>query len=306
VKFPDDYIYPNFGGGSGSSGGGGSSGAVSYPAYLETVHSAWIDATGTVALTQSLAATMNTGFGNSPWLGLAAYDPDADIAAYDAVLTAFKAILAGISETADWATMYAQAKTTINNAVDIAADVAAFSSLIDDEITTKVLPRFRRGMQDINAVVSSAFPIGEAIIEAFRDRDVAKYSTGIMVRNYDLLMTGTEQMIKLMLQRVSWEEGYAKIFIEGKRIKIVAKKEQTDQDAKLDEEDALWDIEMFQYGGNLLAAIGGGVSAPNTKKPSQAQSMIGGALSGATAGAMVGGAPGAVIGGILGMASSFL
>jgi hypothetical protein len=129
-----------------------------------------------------------------------------------------------------------------------------------------------------------------------------------MVRNYDLLMTGTEQMIKLMLQRVSWEEGYAKIFIEGKRIKIVAKKEQTDQDAKLDEEDALWDIEMFQYGGNLLAAIGGGVSAPNTKQggPSQGMSMIGGALSGAVAGGTVAGPWGAALGGVLGAASSFL
>jgi hypothetical protein len=296
------------GGNGGSSGGGGSSGAVSYPAYLETVHSEWINDAGADILTQSLADTMNSAFGNSPWTGLTAYDPSADITAYDTVMTAYKVILAGIIDTTDWSDLYTHAKNTIDNAVDITADVTAFSDILDDEITTKTLPRFKRGMQDINAVVSSAFVIGEAIIEGFRDRDVAKYTSALMLNNHSLIMTGTEQMMRLMLQRIGWEENYVKMYIEGKRIKIVAKKEQTDQDAKIDEEDALWDMEVFQYGGNLLAAIGGGVSTPNTKQPSRSQSMLGGALSGAAAGAMIsGGNPiGAIAGGVLGAASSFL
>ncbi len=301
----------------GSSGGGGSSGKVSHSAYLETVHKDWLDKTGTDTIEKSMTEVMDSALGNSPWTGKTAYDPDADISAYEAVIAAFKTILSGISDTDDWETIYNKASSTITPVTEatIAADISAFANQLDDEITTKVLPRFRRGMQDINAVVSSAFVIGESVIEAFRDRDVAKFSSGLRIaleaKNSELMISGTDQMLRLMLQRLGLEETYMKVFVEGQRIKIVAKKEENDQNAKFDEEDALWDLGVFQYGANLLAGIQGGTTAPDTKKPSQWQSAIGGALTGATAGYNVGsssgnGGWGAVIGGILGGASSFL
>lgn len=295
------------------SSGGGSSGAVSHSLYLEQVHGDWLWNGGTDLLSQSMADTMETAFGNSPWTGLTAYDPDADIAAFLAVMAAYKAILADLDDTDDWETAYDKAANIIVPVSDayITADVAAFGDQLDDEITTKVLPRFRRGMQDINAVVSSAFPVGEAIIEAFRDRDVAKHSSGIRIalasENSRIIMSGTEQILKLMSNRIGLEQDYMKTYIESMRIKIVAKKEQTDQDAKIDEEDALWDLEVFQYGANLLAGIQGGTaSGGKEKKPSTFQSVLGGALTGAAAGAMVGNVPGAIIGGVLGAASGLL
>ena len=97
------------------------------------------------------------------------------------------------------------------------------------------------------------------------------------------------------------------MLIEANRMKIVALKEQTDTDLKYDEADATWDLEVFQYGCNVLASIGGGVASPKgSKQPSTSQSMIGGALSGAAAGGMIGGLPGALIGGVLGAAGGLL
>lgn len=302
-------------------GGGGSSGHVSHSAYLEAVHGDWLNATGVDLIEKSVTEVMDSALGSSPWTALTAYNPDADIAAYAAVIAAFKAILSGMSDTADWAALYAQADASITGVTDaeIAADVDAFADQLDDEILTKVLPRFRRGMQDINAVVSSAFPIGEAIIEGFRDRDVAKYSSAIrlamMGKKSDLLISGTGQMLQLMLQRIGWEGDYAKMFTEAMRIKIVAKKEQTDQDATIDEADAKWDLEVFQYGANVLAAIGGGTAMSTSKGASKAQSAIGGALTGAAAGMLLGTNPAVAaatgglsipIGAVLGMASGLL
>lgn len=295
----------NMGGSSG--GGGGTSGKTDYPDYMKDFQGDMLNQTGTDLVTMSVIDAMNAGFGNSPYTGVNAYDPAADTTAYTTVLTAFKAMLAGISDTGDWADFYAQARTTIDNAVDLAADIAAYADQIDDEITTKVLPRFRRGMQDINAVVSSAFPIGEAVIEGFRDREVAKYSSELRLKNADFIMAGTGQMLQLMMNRIGWEEAYAKTYIEAMRIKIVAHKEQADQDAKLDAEDALWDLELFKYGSNVLASIAGAVNQGTTSKgPSTMQSVIGGAMTGAAGGFMVGGVPGAVVGGVLGAASGLL
>lgn len=319
----------------GGSGGGGS-GKIGYPAYIETFHSHFIDNATVDALDNSVVDLMNAAWGNSPWTLLSAYDPDADITAWEAAITAFAAILAGITDTTDWAALHTQAEATVDDFTDvggiteavIVADVAALANQLDDEILTKVLPRFRRGMQDINAVVSSSFALGQAVIEGFRDRDVAKHNSAIRLsaaaKNADvdlknvelhnqvkqLRLGAVDQMLRLMLQRISWQDGYMRTVIEGKRIKIVAKKEQADIDAQIDERDASWDLSVIQYGNNTLAAPGGGVVKP--REPTQAQSAIGGAMSGAAAGAMVGSAVpgigtgvGALVGGLIGAASGF-
>ena len=310
----------------GGSSGGGSSGAVSHSAYLETIHGNWLDGGGVDTLTDSVTVVMEAALGASPWTTQAAYDPDVDLAANQTAITAFAAILAGMSDTVDWAALYTQAQTSIDGVTDaeIVADIAAFSDQLDDEITVKVLPRFRRGMQDINAVVSSAFVIGEAVIEGFRDRDVAKFSsaTRLQVANQrgQQYLEASKQMLQLMLQRISWEDAYTKTVIEANRIKIVAKGEENEVAMKIDEKDDLWDLEVFQYGSNLLAGISGGTGA-TVKGPSTAQSAIGGAMSGAAAAAMIGssmaaegavgmaavGGPGLLAAGaLLGAASAFL
>ena len=354
-----------------AKGGGGGSGAVSYPAYMQTIHSDWLDDTGTDTISVSMTAAMTTALATSPWATQAPYDPDADLTANQAIITAFTAILAGITDTTDWAALFTQAGTSVGAATaitvaDIAdsadvngiteavivADVDAFADQIDDEITTKVLPRFRSGMRDINAVVSSAFVLGASVIEGFRDREVAKHNSAIRlsaatkntevdlaneqlhldVRKANALkdlsvgeittktdaeyermyLGGTEQMLKLMLQRIAWQDGNVKTTIEANRIKIVAKSEENEVDMTIDKNDALWDLEVFKYGGNLLAGIGGG-AVGGASGPSTAQSAIGGAMSGAASGAMIGSvvpgvgtAVGAGVGAVLGIASAFL
>lgn len=310
-------------GGSGGGGGGGS-GAIDYPDYMEDIHFDWLNNSGADAITSSITDVMNSAIGSSPWAAQSAYDPDTDIADYVAELTAFGAILAGLNDTVDWAALYTQAETSVDptgiTEAGIVADVDAFADQIDDEIVSKVLPRFRRGMQDINAVVSSAFPIGESIIEGFRDREVAKHNSAIRlaamnveVQVEQLRLNASAQMMDLLLHRIDWHDGYMRAYIEAMRIKIVAKKEENEVDMKIDEADGLWDLEAFQYGANLLAGIGGGTMQPGGKEPSPMQSMLGGALSGAAAGAMIGaqtgmigGPAGAGIGALLGAASSFL
>jgi hypothetical protein len=285
---------------------------------------------------------------------------------------------------------------------NIVTDIDALSDQLDDEIDSKILPRYRRGMQNINAVVSSAYPIGEALLYAMKDRDVAKHGSGLRIdaakKNADirlanenlhlevrkanlakdievgisnllkeveidkanmnkdlelgkinigkdvdigkvnllkelqqgeinsktelsykqLYLSGVSQMLQIMMQRISWEESYMRTVVEANRIKIVAKREQNIQDAEIDARDALWDLEAFQYGSNLLAGIGGGTAVSSVKGPSTAQSAIGGALVGGSAGYMAANAGvlgpamaanpllGLGVGAALGIASAFL
>jgi hypothetical protein len=224
---------------------------------------------------------MNSALGNSPWTGVTAYNPDADIAAYEAVIADLGVLLGGLDEAVDWAALYAQAELTLNGVAEAAiiADAAAFASILDADLNVKILPRFRRGMQDINAVVSSAFVLGEAVIEGFRDRELAKYTSGLRLDSKARVLTATEMMVQMAGRRITWNEDYTKTFIEAQRIKLVAKKEETDRNAAIDDADAKWDLGVFQHGANLLAAIGGGTAIPYTPGTNATASTIGGALA---------------------------
>jgi len=372
-----------------SGGGGGSSGQVAYPAYLSGIQSDWLSkgdhmGVGVDEIEKSITAVMNSALGSSPWLGASAYDPSGPIASYEAAVDMFAAMLAGVDFPSLWESFFTTAKTVTGEPTDlviadiaaigdlvvtdaaditdaeIVLDVTAFANQLDDEILTKVLPRFRRGMQDINAVVSSSFAIGESNIEGFRDRDVSRHSSALRVtaalKNADIGMAnmgkdaqvgianlgkdseiaivnmkkdvqvgeintksmtdyvrlyfaGADILLKSTIQNIAFEESYARIMIEGNRIKIVALKEENDVNNTIGEEDALWDLGVFQAGANLLAGAGGGVAGSKTSnKPNVAMSVLGGAMSGAAAGAAIappyGAAVGAVLGAAMGLMSS--
>jgi len=287
----------------GNSGGGGGSGAVSYPAYMQNAHGDWLDDSGSDTLTESVTSVMEAAIGNSPWTGQAAYDPDTDITAMIAAGVDLQTLVTLLSSgtTLD---------TLISNILDdsrIDNAVAEFAADLDARLTSEVIPRFERGMQDINAVMSSAFVIGRALIEENHDRQVAKYSADLHMKAF------SDDAIRVIQLKLEYQKMASSVIAEIYRMKIVAKKEQTDTDMNIDDKDAKWDLEVFQYGANLLASIGGGTVNPSKPGPSQVQSAIGGGLSGAAAGAMAGSvipglgtAAGAIIGGVLGAASAFL
>ena len=258
-------------------GGGGGSGAVSYPAYMQTIHNDWLDNTGADTITDSVTDVMNTAFGNSPWTGQLAYNPDADVTAMLASANALQTLVTLLSTGTTLDTLISDVldDARIDDSVD------EYAADLDARLTSEIIPRFERGMQDINAVVSSAFVIGRALIEENQDRQVAKYSAELHMKSFG------DDAIKVIQLKLEYQRMVSHLIAEIYRIKIVAKKEENDVNMDIDDKDALWDLEVFKYGGNLLAAIGGGTVAQG-KGPSTVQSAIGGGLSGAAAGAMIG------------------
>lgn len=284
------YEFRFFKGGSGGGGGGGS-GAVSYPAYMQTIHNDWLDNTGVDTITSSMTDIMDAAQGNSPWTGQTAYDPDADVALMVASHGVFQALVTLLSTgtTLDTVVTNILSDTYVDDAVD------EYEADANARVTATILPRFQRGMQDINAVVSSAFVIGQANIEAEVARNVNRFSVELHLK------AASDDALRIVQLKLEYQRLATATLIEMYRIKIVAKKEENETEMRIDESDALWDLEIFQYGANLLGAIGGGVVNPQGKQPSTAQSMIGGAMSGAAAGAMIAGASQGAIAGPVGM-----
>lgn len=278
-------------------GGGSSSGSVDYPVYMKTIHGDWLDRAGasTVAAGESVNELIHAGVANSPFAGELAYDPDNDIAAFLAAMADYSTDVDAINPTVDWANYVDLAITKIGtdlySETEINAVTAAHGAILDDRLTTEVLPRFQAGMRDVNAVISSSFVVGQAVLEGFNTREVAEFDAKLRAQNYSeknrYIMQSVQDNMRMGELLLKSKDSYARALIEAYRIKAVLKKEELTEQLDIDVKDYKWGLELYQFGGNILSSISG--SAVSTKDGSSTSgSALGGALSGAAAGAIVG------------------
>jgi len=281
---------------------------VSYPAYMETIHSTWLNALNSV-ITSAVAS--------NPFTGLVGYDPATDVTAMGTAITAFQTIITSLDADNDYdlfsTSAAAQIEAVYSPADNIAARTAAHANFLDNEITTKVYPRFEAGMRDINAVMTSAFTIGRAIIELDRNDKVDKFQADMEFqaeqKRADLIQAATSEMIRMYLQKVEFGRVIAAMWIDELRLKIAANQDYLTETKAIAGDLGRWPLEAYKYGANMLAGIGGGTTGSVPVDGNKTARVIGSGLSGAAAGAMVGGAIGgnegagwgSIIGGLAGI-----
>ena len=289
----------------GGGKGGGSAGEIGFPAYMERIHQNWLD-DGADLMTVDMQVMMqaifdaDTPFDPTVW-GTA--NPAIVMGAGFQVLTPFQAVedLDALNLT----TLFTTSLATLDDTVARAAIVAAEAALLDARMTADILPGFQRAMRNDGAVLTTGFTIGEANIRAQDNLAVAKLDTEL----------------RLQSRRISWELSFrwVQLTIEWNRIVAVMATEvairylesryKVDQlNVEMAAKDALFYLEVYQYGGNMMAAISG-ASVKGQPESSMINTALGGVLSGASAGAQIGKlldqpAAGAMIGGLLGLSAA--
>jgi hypothetical protein len=154
-------------------------------------------------------------------------------------------------------------------------------------------------MRDINAVMSSTFIVGKAMIETARTKALSRYAADLR-----------KAMIPIAAQRwsnhLNWNSGVIQMYGEVMKLYFSAAMDLDNHNYTMAAKDKLWPFTVLEYNRAALGALQGAMtSKTDVAGASTTQKAIGGALTGAAAGAMVGGVPGAVIGGALGLASAF-
>ena len=275
----------------GSKGGGGSSGKVDFPTYMKDIHRDWLQQSND-KIVLSMTDVMNAALQYNPFCQHNAYNPQCEISSILSGLTDFR-------DETDLAAFHDSSSFMANLLTDeyIEDSINAFTNDLDVQVN-KSRASFKAGMRNINAVMSSAFLLGDAFLLDGRNRQVAKFASELRLRHQEL-------GLKLVEMRLTFKQALLQFQIEGSRIRAIMMKEYNELQIDLDEKESLWELEIFQHGANLLGSIGS-PSGINSKKPSGIQSALGGALSGAAAGAMIsGGNPiGALVGGVLGIGAS--
>lgn len=333
-------------GGSGSGGDVPPEHIIMYAPYVEQWHSTWLTRMETL-WTQAIAANPYTSL-------MTPYDPDAALDGMLAALNAYCAVLLNFHNTSldinVVAAAFDKAKTietfvpgtawsghlsTITPLVDaqlletteIDESVNQYSEQLQADIEEKTLPAFEAGMRDINAVMSTSFIIGEALIFAEKNRNVAKYRADLLLaawadrnkaimnlsttlldadfKTYAAYGTFAEMVGKFWIQGVEFKRQLTDKLIDVLRMKIVAKKEEDDETLRRAIENAKWPMSMSQYPASMLGSAGGGHAVPEgTGGGPTVASVLGGVMAGASIGAMfngeTGGAWGSAIGGVAG------
>jgi len=305
-------------------GGGGSSGQIGYPLYMEVIHELLLNGAAGTGNTVNMMEAMNAAWtSGNPYAGTTVYDPALDIDIFSTAVNDYHTEINTMSPKNIWESIILKAEGIIDNNIlnnsFISTELAASDAVIDDRIVSDILPRFQVGMRDINAVMSSAFVIGKSNIEAFAQRDKNKYAATLRLDSHKnrsaMIDSAVNSMMSFTTARLDFLKMANHYLIESARIKVVMLSEELDQQLKYDASDTLWDLEIFQYGNNMLAAISGRGGASGAQGPSQAAKALGGGLSGASMGAMagyevsgswIGAVVGGVIGAVGGSAASYL
>lgn len=270
--------------------------AIEYPSYMQIQHEFWLDGGGTGADdTKGLSLAIKNAITTNPYTGLTGYDPSTNIASMVTAIDTFAATITAMNAHTDFDTYQnaaaAQIDATISPDAYILARVQAHASALDTEVSAKIIPRFNAGMRDINAVQTSAFVIGRAIIEIDRNEKVDKFMADLRfqadAKRGDLIQAATNEMVRMHLQKIELGRVVAAMTIEELRLAIAAQSDYNTEVKALAADLGRWPLEVYKYGANMLASIGGGTTSSVPMDGNKTARIVGAGLSAAIVAASI-------------------
>ena len=270
--------------------------AIEYPSYMQIQHEFWLDGGGTGADdTKGLTLAIKNAITTNPFTGLTGYNPTTDIASMASAIVTFAATVSSMNAHTDFDTYHDAAVAQIDAKIApdsyILARVQAHASALDSEINAKIIPRFNAGMRDINAVQTSAFVIGRSIIEVDRNEKVDKFMADLRfqadAKRGDLIQAATNEMVRMYLQKLELGRVVGAMTIEQLRLAIAAQSDYKTEIKALAADLGRWPLEVYKYGANMLAAIGGGTTSSVPMDGNKTARIVGAGLSAAIVAASI-------------------
>ena len=285
-----------------SGGGGGDiKTTVRYAGYIEDKHKAFL---------KEIVVRREAAIDNSPYSGVATIASDDGffgvgytLASFPSLYDMYGKFMAGL----DVEDLYTQIYGDLMEGPVTHNLVSAEAAFLSDELESDTIPRYEVGMRDINAVMSSTFIIGKALLEETRLKAVAKYSAGLQ---YALLPIAAQRW----QAHLEWNRSVVAVYSEIMKLYFSAKMDVDSHNTEMLAKNRLWPFTVLDYERVAIAAMQGATkTTTDSAGSSGASRAISGALGGAAMGAMagakigaVGGPMGAAIGGAVGLMGGLL
>lgn len=288
-------------------GGGGESGetdnTIRFAPYLEAAHQDMLNDNGSDTLNISVVDAMNAAFNDSPYGGTTVLVPENaffglgyGISDFPSLYDMFGKFMAGL----DVHTLWEQTYNGIINSAPLQTVISSHAQRLDDDLEQSVYPRFEAGMRNINAIHSTAFAVGRAIIEDTRIRELNSFIGKLELGAF-------ETSIKMWGAHLDWNKSVVTIYAEIVRLYYGISKDSNEYNATMAAKHTTFNLDIFDYGRAILGALNGSPAAtgPGDKQaPSQLTKGLSGAVAGASAGSYFGWI-GAAVGGVLGFAAGY-
>jgi len=273
--------------GGGSGGGSAGSGKIEYPPYQVNMHSYALygyDLSGLAESVYSKPAGSDSIFGLIE-NAIDLVDSDAKLseegtpqtlvidnivpaagARYDIPDASSTTYLGGVDSYL----------TDLDTAIDeLSDDTALDNAQAAFEINTentylRGLNRMSAQFADINAVNSSAFILGSAMMESSRQRTINEFRSKMDIQDRYIA-------IQAKASRAQQE-------LEYRKTRLVADVDEIDQHVSYAIQSEIYKLELWKYGTNALGATSGAVSSKDSSN--RLQSVLSGALTGGAVGAM--------------------
>ncbi len=273
-------------------GGGGSSGEIIYPPWMQ---SRW------TTLQTTVWNAYYSAVANNPYASAIVWDPSSTMTQAIWACDAADIYNMQLDAVALWTDSYDKTLATQMNSLES----EAVNNYIDmqknrlvEAVEEDILPKFKRGMQDVNAVHTSSFILGEAFIQARLLREVEALESNVKGQ---IALQAFAQAGQAALNVIQTETTKSTLKIESlhyrieaSRLLTVAVKEYQENVLLNNRQMAMWDLDLTRYLMDALGCIAGTGSTSVKDQAGPIASAMSGALSGAATGASIAAAGGPI------------
>jgi len=228
----------------GSSSSGNTIRTVRFAPYVESKHSSFLDAT---------VGYRNSMIGDSPYANYISVETDDAFLGFGYFISSFPSLydmfgkhMAGLDIGELWKTVFEKVFGDPNINVSISERM----KLIDDKMVKEDLANFQVDMRNLNAISTSSFAIGKAVIENKRIKTLAEISLEIKVGLLDVVGRSYAYFL-------NWEKLIITVYAEAMKKYFVQTDSANYVNSSYASMNSLWPFTVLSFEGYALAALRG-------------------------------------------------
>jgi hypothetical protein len=251
----------------GGSGGGGGETIIRYAPYIEDHHAVFLQESYDKG-----EAVLN----NNPYDNFTDVDVDSGffgtgyvLASFPGLYDIFGKFMAGLDIEALWNEIY---NSTLNSAA-VSDLISAQSTSLSDQMTQDQLPKFQLGLRDMNAVMTSSYVIGKALLLDQQTKELNKFAKELRFRMIDT----AQDRWKTHLQ---WNMNVASNYANMVKTYFGVKHAMTQLNYEIAAKNAIWPMTVLDYEKANLGALQGATSTKTSESgQSSGMQLLGGAIA---------------------------
>lgn len=274
-------------------GGGGSAGPlqrlldadtgeeeIAYPLFMQNTIAEWLFGVPYDSLPAAYSAVdhinvadqMETAAGRNPFNAATPYNPDADLSDAKDRLDSLIDYVDSLDTAQDLETDATTAQGIAENSIYPTTRIDALVESFEDRQAlrfARAASRIAAGMQDIQATMTTQFGMALTQLELDRAMEVNAFDAQAQLQRERDIQDFTRVVLDVLnsgrMQRVQVLGTTMQAQIDLARLNIIAGQDYIEKQLEYKTRHTLWNLELFQYGTNVLASVTGAAMIPRAQ-----------------------------------------